>query len=80
MTMSLLAIQGLESLSRTYVQGPYLAHQLSVFRTSPPTNKFLCAHYGFHAVCSVGIRFILVWAERPYIESLVARATVTLVS
>jgi hypothetical protein len=29
-------------------------------------------------VCSVGARFILVWAERPYFQSLVARATDTL--
>jgi hypothetical protein len=29
-------------------------------------------------VCSVGARFILVWAEHPYIQSSVARATSTL--
>jgi hypothetical protein len=26
------------------VQGPYLVHQLSMFRTTAPTSKFLCAH------------------------------------
>jgi hypothetical protein len=62
------------------VQAPYLACQLSVFGTSDPTSTFLCVRSGLRTVCSVGIRFILVRAERVYIQSSVARATGTSVA
>jgi hypothetical protein len=42
------------------VQAPYLARQLSMFRTSAPISKFLCACRGLQMVCSMGARFILV--------------------
>jgi hypothetical protein len=35
-------------------------------------------HAAVQMVCSVGVRFILVWAERLYIQSLLARAIDTL--
>jgi hypothetical protein len=62
------------------VQGPYLARQLLVFRTSALTSKFLCAHSGLYTIFSVGARFILVWAECPYIQSSAARAIDTIVA
>jgi hypothetical protein len=45
---------------------------LSVFWTSAPTRKFVYARYGLQTVCSVDAMFILVRAERPYIQSLMA--------
>jgi hypothetical protein len=61
-------------------QSPYMARQLSVFRTCAPTSKFLCACSGLQTVCSVGVTFILVQAECPYIQSLVAHATGTIIA
>jgi hypothetical protein len=58
-------------------QVPYLACQLSGF-VPTPINKFVCAVLGPDGVCSVGARFILVRAERPYIQSSMACATDTL--
>jgi hypothetical protein len=46
-------------------QGPYLARQLSVFQTSTLTCKFLCVCSKLRMVCSVGTKFILVWANVP---------------
>jgi hypothetical protein len=46
-------------------QVPYVAHQLSVFQTSTPTCKFLCARSRLRMVCLVGTSFILVWANVP---------------
>jgi hypothetical protein len=39
-----------------------------------PINKFICARLEFWMVYLVGMRFILVWAERPYIQSSVPDA------
>jgi hypothetical protein len=45
----------------------------------PRSNKKIyCARSGLYKMCTVGIRFILVRAERPYIQSSVACATDTI--
>jgi hypothetical protein len=51
---------------------------LLVFQTYAPTSKFVCVHSVARMVCLVNARFILIWTERLYIQSLVTRATDTL--
>lgn len=57
-----------------------LPHKLFVGVSNlAPISKFVCARSRFQMVLSVGARFILVQAECPYIQSLVARATGTII-
>jgi hypothetical protein len=42
------------------------------------TSKFLCACSGLQTVCEVGLRFIMVWAQRHYIQSSAACAIDTI--
>jgi hypothetical protein len=53
---------------------------LFMFRTSTPTSKCICARPGHLMVRSVGVMFILVQAESPYIQSSVGHATGTFVT
>jgi hypothetical protein len=50
---------------------------LSVFRTSLQQVNLL-HRSRLQRVCAEGARFILVWAERPYFQSLMAYATGTI--
>jgi hypothetical protein len=43
-------------------------------------GPFVCARSGIQMVCSVGARFIMVWAKRPYIQSSAARGIDTFVT
>jgi hypothetical protein len=63
------------SRSRT---NPYLARQVCF--EPAPTSKFVCARSGVRLVSPMGTGFILVRTERPYIQSLVARATDTFIA
>jgi hypothetical protein len=44
------------------------------------TSKFVCACLTVWMVCPVGVRFILVRAERPYIQSSAVHATNTFIA
>lgn len=55
-------------------------NDMSVFRISVPTNKFLYIRPRLRMVCSLGARFILARTERHYIQSSAAHATGTFVA
>jgi hypothetical protein len=55
-------------------------HIVGVSNLRFSTIEFLCARSGLWTVCSVGAKFLLVQAKRPYIQSSTAHDTGTFVA